>query len=187
MGLQSAAPPDRNGSGSNLICLECGHDGRYGSKHCKQCGELLRVAPPHVEANHISQVQVAIDEYLEGNLTRDRLLNILERFEERVGDFEARWGVLMESLFKDRLAENLREAYQGAAVEVDRALVHLVEALTLLGEFQQEGPDELLIQGREELLDFFRLACGGCALAMHELELEQLRQVKVGTSADFSA
>lgn len=169
-----------------MICLECGHDGRYGLENCSQCGLALRVAPPHVEANHISQMQVAMDEYLEGQLTRERLLSIFQRFEERVSEFEARWGVLMESLFKDRLGEKLKDTYQGAAVEVDRALSHLVEALGLLQEFQHDGPDELLPQAREELLSFFRLACGGCALAMHELELEQLRQIKLGNAADYS-
>jgi hypothetical protein len=167
--------------------LECGHDGRYGSDVCAHCGHTLRVAPPHVEANHISQLQVAMGEYLEGELSRDRLVQMMQRFEERVGDFEERWGGLMENLFKDRLSDALRETYHAATVEVDRALAHLAEALSLLHDFQEEGPDDLLLAAREELLNFFRLACGGCALAIHELELEQLRQIKLGGAADYSA
>jgi len=169
-----------------LICLECGHDGRYGSPDCSQCGLPLRVAPPHVEPNHVSQLQVAIDEYLEGTLERDRLLQIIERFEERVGEFEQRWGGLMETLLKDRLAEGLRQNYEAATVEIDRSLASLVDALSLLQEFSEDGNEEALLPAREQLLAFFRLACGGCALVLHELELEQLRQIRVGNSADFS-
>ncbi|MBS2036824.1 hypothetical protein JST97_17670 [bacterium] len=169
-----------------MICLECGHDGGYAVEHCAGCGRLLRVARPHAHPNHVSQIQVAIDEYLEGQLRREALLPILQRFEDRVSEFETRWGGLMETLFKDRLAEGLRQHYQAATIEIDRAMVHLVEALSLLQEFQQEGPDELLAQAQQELLLFFRLACGGCALVMHELELEQGRAVKLGNAADFS-
>lgn len=169
-----------------MICLECGHNNRYAQTQCAQCGFLLRQAPPHVEANHVSQVQVAIEEYLEGQLTRERLVNILQRFEERIAEFENRWGLLLESLFLDRLSPSLQDTYGAAMKEIDRSMARLTEALGLFSDFQQEGSDDLLIQGREELLAFFQLACGGCALALHELDLEQLRQIKVGNSADFS-
>lgn len=129
---------------------------------------------------------MAIQEYLEGSLERDRLLTILQRFEERVGEFESRWGVLLESLLKDRLSDSMRQPYEAAVIEMDRSLVSLVEALELLQEFSEHGNDELLLPAQEQLLTFFRLACGGCALAMQELELEQLRQIRVGNSADFS-
>ncbi len=141
-----------------MICLECGHDGRYGVEKCEQCQTTLRVAPPHVEPNHVSQVQVAIEDYLAGSLEREPLLEILGRFEERVNEFESRWGPLMERLFKDRLGESLQELYGPAAVEMDRALAHLVEALSYFQDFQQEGSDDLLVQGREELMAFFRQA-----------------------------
>ncbi len=169
-----------------MICLECGYNNRYGQTHCAGCNLPLRQAPPHVEANHVSQVQVAIEEYLEGNLTRDRLVNVLQRFEERIGEFETRWGLLLESTFQERLSAALQETYAAAMAEIDRSMTRLAEALGLFSEFQQDGPDELLIQGRDELLGFFHQACAGCALALHELDLEQLRQIKVGTSADFS-
>jgi hypothetical protein len=129
---------------------------------------------------------VAIDEYLEGSLERDRLLQIIQRFEERVAEFEQRWGGLMETLFKDRLHESLRANYETAAVEMDRSLASLVETLALLQEFSEEGNDEALGPAKENLLVFFRLACGASALVLHELELEQLRQIRVGHSADFS-
>lgn len=169
-----------------MICFDCGHNGPYGVETCENCGKVLRVAPPHVDANHISQVQVAIEDYLSGTLERENLLEILSHFEGCVDEFEQRWGPLMEQLFKDRLGDSLKETYEPAAIEIDRALARLVEALSCFQDFAQDGSDDILVQGREELLSFFRLACGGCAILLHELELEQLRQVKLGNAADVS-
>jgi len=170
-----------------VICLKCGVDNLYGSPTCQGCQQILGMAPPHVKPNHVSQLQVALEQYAQGTLDRDSLIVVIQRFEERVSEFEANWGALMSVLFKDRLAGPLQERYRASMIEVDRALAHLSEALWNLQEFQQEGPDDLLLQAGCELMDFFRIACAGCALAMAELEQEELRKLDVGRAADFSA
>jgi hypothetical protein len=131
-------------------------------------------------------MQIALNDYAEGSLARDQLCKIIATFLSIVARFDEFWDVATTSL-ASRTAEPLREHFGAGIRGVDRGVAQLLSASDLLVEFQEGGPDEVLGPLNEKLLDSFHLICQGCALLIHELELEELRQIKLGTTHDYSA
>ena len=169
-----------------MICLECGSDNPYGAAACKGCLIELSTVPPHTHSNHVCQMALAIQEYLEGQLPRQQFLSTCANFLKIAAKFEEAWGTTQCTLLS-RLADPLKERYAGPLDEMDRGLKELNTVIDLIHQFQEGGGDELLSIIDEKLLDYFRLVCTGCAGIIHELELEELRQIKLGTMHDYSA
>ena len=169
-----------------MICLECGVDNTYGADACKGCQIELTTIPPHTHSNHVCQMTLAIQEYLEGQLPRKQFLISCVTFARIAQTFEDAWGSGEASL-SSRLAEPLQARYLGPLSEMDRGLKELQTVIDLLHQFQEGGEDSLLAHVEEKLLDYFRLVCAGSAGIIHELELEELRQIKLGTMHDYSA
>jgi hypothetical protein len=169
-----------------LICLECGSDNSYGTDSCRVCQIEFSTVPPHVHSNHVCQLQLSIQELLEGSLSPEEFLHNCHAFFDLVADFEKSWTTASSALL-DRLAEPLKARYGQGIKEMDQGLGFLREAIAGLEAYEETGEKEGLALVDEKLLHFFSLVCRGCGWVIHELELDELRQIKLGAAADYSA
>jgi hypothetical protein len=169
-----------------LTCLECGKVNRYGSQDCSGCGLELSTVPPYIHSNHVCQLTIATQEYLDQQISREEFLLIVTAFEKIANSFIENWQIIEESL-GSRLAANLKETYSGPVAELDQGLKELLAGLEMLQQFRAGGSDELLKLVDEKLLDYFKLVCTGSAGILHEVELEELRQINLGRTHDYSA
>lgn len=169
-----------------MICLECNTENPYGTAACSHCALDFSPVPPHHYSNHICQMQIAIREYLDQAIPREQFLMNCANFIAIVDAFEDAWSPTASTL-SSRLADPLKEHFLAPLKEIDRGLANLFAVTELLRDFQEDGADSLLVTADEKLVDSFRLLCAGSAGVLHEVEMEELRQLKLGNTHDYSA
>lgn len=153
-----------------MNCLACGEQNAYGVANCGRCGERFESFPPYLKANHVSQLQWALSEHLEGRLGAEELAERFHAFNDLLGRFEETWRVLEGRSLHSRLSTALAARFGEAVAELDHGLNLLLEALGAV-EAGLEGPDpHLLRQAHSLLSDAFRVSCGACALLIKHLE-----------------
>jgi hypothetical protein len=170
-----------------MICLACGAENAYPSESCAECELAFAVFPPHVHTNHICQLQDAVAHFLDGTLEKADFLEVYLGADELVKGFEAGWGPLGELHLLDRLAVPLRERYAEHVELLNEGMLHLDEAIHALNTFVSAGDAAVLAPVYELLGEGFRQVCSGCGGIMHELEMDQIRQVtSFGVAVDQS-
>lgn len=167
-----------------MICLVCDVDNPYGTEQCASCSTVFRVEPPFVQANHVSQMLTAIDDFGGGKLDRAAFLQRLETFENIFAAIDQTWN------FKVPLASRLGNPPPGGTVEgtspadieaalraMDAALEALRAALQRLNALRNPSmrppsQAEVAVMNKAAALlgDFFRAACSGCATLLHVVE-----------------
>jgi hypothetical protein len=166
-----------------MICLFCGAENEYGTGECKGCKKPFKVFPPYIKANHVSQLQAAIKNYLEGEIERDDLYNQVRTFENLFYDFEDKWK-LDEKPAAKRLGESLSDKFTEPMEEIDKGYKHLLSAMELLfdaedGETQQ-SEERKLGAAYEELVQFFGLTSSSCGWMIREMETMDKKDLDVG-------
>ncbi len=138
-----------------MICLECGHDNRYGADQCGGCELLFEPAPPFLKANHLSQLQELIHSLAEGHLNLPGARNRLARFLELHQAFDHHWNLGPEAL-SPALAHRFGRSWQ----DLSSAYDDLGEGLALLESFLESGePIEFLETAQTHIESFFVVAC----------------------------
>jgi hypothetical protein len=168
-----------------MICLICGAENTYGAESCVECSQPFNIFPPYIKSNHVCQLQSCITEYLEGQLEKEDLQDMMENFKEIFTGFENKWR-LKETPAARRLGTALSERFGDAVGEIDRGYASLQKALELMGEFAAEGsrtPDgekKLLEEIHQALGAFFSITCSGCGWIIKEMETLDKKDLQIG-------
>ena len=150
-----------------MYCLACEAEIPYPSEVCPECDEDLE-APEHVHGDHISQVQLIVEDYLSGEASKEDALLRFDTFCAIVDGFAERWQ-LSHSTLASRLSVDAKVIEPGILI-MEESFEDLNHAMGLYEEgFEHEDAD-LLEEANETLEGFFRKACGGLAEAQHLLE-----------------
>lgn len=150
-----------------MYCLACEAEIPYPSEVCPECQEDLE-APSHVHGDHISQVQLIVEDYLSGEASKEEALIRFDTFCAIVEAFSERWQ-LSHSTLVSRLSADAKVLEAGLR-GMEESFEDLNCALGLYEEGFEHEDAELLDEANETLEAFFRKACGGLAEAQHQLE-----------------
>ena len=165
-----------------MICLHCEHDTSYGEEQCTGCGLVFRIEPPFVQANHVSQMTVAIDDFQANQISRSEFLRRLDVFEAIFAQIDSAWDLSTPLTARMSTFDGgIPPAAATTALQIlDESVTGLKAALENLQALRNpsnrpatSAERDLLAKAADQLLDFFRGTCCGCATLLNVLSTGQ--------------
>jgi hypothetical protein len=154
-----------------MICLKCGElQDQSSPTTCQACGFKFRYVEGIFGTNNISQLVQGLEDFREGRLGLDELIERFELFLEVWEYFSQEWGLhenTAVTLFA--LDRELEAVYGEPLHQVEEALEHLNMAIDTL-EGLSEDDDEKAALIEEQVRLFSRKVCSASALIFKKLE-----------------